>query len=218
MKKFILIQGIILLANCSSSNTEKSSVVKENAGIENNKPYIELVKAALENPDSVNYTQIRMSYIETNQYNPYRAPEVIEEMGKLLKENKNEDVIKLTKKNILECFAEMDFHYYSLAAYKNLKNENAYNWHRHVLTKLIDSIFSSGDGTSTKKALVVIAVREEYTFMALVGVEYKSQHLISENGHSYDMFDTKKTQEFNSNRIYFNIDIPMSGLARMFKK
>jgi hypothetical protein len=212
--KSILILCLILSFACSSTKDSQNTGLKKSEISTNGKSYPNLVSSAIVNPEKAAYNEIRMSYTKTSEYSPYRSPAVIEDMIKLLNANKNEEVIKLTKANIQNYFAELDFHYYAIAAYKNLKNENGYNWHRYVLNRLIDSIYDSGDGKSPKTAFVVIAVREEYSFMGLTGTENGSQSLIQQDGHSYDMFEVTKSETYKGKKIYFNIDIPFGALSK----
>ena len=212
--KYLIPLLIFLFLNCSSTKESKPSEVKSPTNSGSGKSYNDLVKQAIDDPEKGSYSEIRISYSETAFYTPYKSPDGIQEMEKLLKANKNEEVIKLTQKHIHNHFAELDLHYYALVAYKNLNKEDGFNWHRFVLNRLINSILKSGDGKSTKTAFVVIAVREEYSFMGLTGIEQEGQHLVNEKGHSYDMFDVKKSEKYNHNKMYFNIDIPLAALSK----
>jgi hypothetical protein len=216
--KFTLILILSFLFACSTTKDSQATQKKPTSNPLTGKPYIELVNKAIEDPENAPYYEIRISYSESAFYSPYKNPEDIEEMRKLFNANKNEEVVQITKKSIQKYFAELDFHYFSMAAYKKLNNENAYKWHKYVLYRLLDSIFDSGDGKSTKTAFTVITVREEYAFMGLVGIEHGSQHLINEDGHSYDMFEVKKSESYKANKVYFNIDISMASLSKIFKR
>lgn len=216
--KYLIPLLVFFLLNCSSTNNTTSSPKKNLSNSVSDKSYNDLVTKAIDNPQNAPFGDIRISYSESSIYSPYSQLEEIQEMGKLLNANKNDQVIKLTQKYIQTYFAELDFHYYAMVAYKNLNNENGFNWHRFVLNQLVNSILKSGDGKSTKTAFVVIAVREEYSFMGLLGIDHSGQHLVNEKGHSYDMFDVKKNENYNENKVYFNIDIPLAALSKSLKR
>lgn len=212
--KFFLYFLLVLNIVCSSTKENQTSPAKSSIKSVSEKSYSQLVNTAIQSADKGSYEDIRISYTDTKWYSPYSEPDPIKNMKGLLEEKKYKEVIQITQKNIYEYFAELELHYYSLIAYKELRDEDSFNWHRYVLNRLIDSILKSGDGKSTKSPFTVIAVREEYFFMGILGIEHKGQSLINVDGHAFDMFEVKKNQNFNSDKIYFNIDIPIAGLSK----
>jgi hypothetical protein len=72
--------------------------------------------------------------------------------------------------------------------------------------------YSGGDGSSIEKAVVVNAANEnqamtaEYVWLAdqYPGFHRGDEHLLAENGHSYDQFDIV-TKEGQKRAVYFDI-------------
>ena len=67
------------------------------------------------------------------------------------------------------------------------------NWERDVGVGLLASI-ETGDGHSPAGAYTVIDVDEEYALMRARGLHVKSQALVQQSGHAYDMLTTLNAQ------------------------
>lgn len=80
---------------------------------------------------------------------------------------------------------------------------------------LTNTIVNSGDGKSMNHAMHVINVSDEYFIMNMIGVDPKSQHLIFDEGHYYDMF-LLDTNDLALDTLWFNIDIHFSMLNKTF--
>lgn len=82
--------------------------------------------------------------------------------------------------------------------------------------QLINAILSSGSGTSTGSAFIVINVRDEYTLLNILGYSVTMQSLVSDSsGRSYDMLKTVADKDTSEKRVfYFDVSGPLEELSR----
>lgn len=81
------------------------------------------------------------------------------------------------------------------------------------MNAIFDAILSSGDGTSKKTALYVIAVSHEYEVLGLIGFEFGGQQSLIEH---YDYLTVKENQ-YTIDGLYFDVSPCLKHLDLMFK-
>lgn len=81
------------------------------------------------------------------------------------------------------------------------------------------TIYSSGDGYSTKTAFKTIYVDDQYAFMYdfLDIEETKGQALLDDGGEKIDRHSIKKNKNFKKKSIFFNTSETFKGMAKSFK-
>jgi hypothetical protein len=107
--------------------------------------------------------------------------------------------------------AEPEGHLLAMMAFQKMNRQQEAAFEHDAVAAFLKSITSSGDGTSSDTAYVVVAVEEEYFFLNItmgVGLP-ESQSLVSKDGHSFDLLKIK-TQDGKEQEIWFNVDISMS--------
>ena len=77
-------------------------------------------------------------------------------------------------------------------------------FHRQIITALLNSIRDSGEGTSPQNAMYVINIGEEYDFLLLGGLRPTGQALIQDNGRMYDLMKAVD-EEGNNYQFYFEV-------------
>jgi hypothetical protein len=105
-------------------------------------------------------------------------------------------------------YVNIEAHMVASMAAKQTGADDKADFHRAVVTGLLDSIRHSGDGKSAKTAWVVINTHEEYSMLRAFGLRPAGQALIHQDGHSYDQMKATE-QDGTEQTFYFNVDIPM---------
>ena len=205
MKKILYLVIILLIFGCSSnkSQAKQSSEYKEL-----------LVK--LENFDpNFSFTNLRLSYTETNDYNPLaqEANETYQELYRALKNENYENAIHCAKAVLDENYLDIKAHSVCVKAYKKTGKDFESNYHDYVREGLLKSITSSGNGESPQNAYKVISLDEEAHLIQKLGYKVKKQETISQNGSTYDKLVVYKPEnKENHKEIYINLDEIMEYL------
>jgi hypothetical protein len=181
--------------------------------------YQTLLKRVMSFDRTVDFKALRLSYAETTDYNPYGDDKAKKsEMFEALR-NKDYDKAVSAAQAILEKkFVDIEAHFVSSIAFREMKNVERYNFHHFVASGLVDSILDSGDGKTPETAFIVIETGEEYTLLRMTGFEVVRQSLIESNGHSYDKLEIKYRKTGELGVFFFNVDIPFNWLNKQFKK
>ncbi len=87
------------------------------------------------------------------------------------------------------------------------------DYYRFVM--LSRAFVGSGDARSMDHAMYVVTTAHEYFFMNLMNVRMRAQHLVSQNGHSYDLMTLRDNEE-GIDSLWFNIDINFNWLSKSF--
>jgi hypothetical protein len=182
--------------------------------------YYSIVKQLKNDNLNVDYNALRISYTKTADYKPYGgdAPKQRSAAYDDLNNNNHAGAIKKAEALLEKNYIDMDAHFICRHAYKKLGDTAKYAFHNAILKGLINSLSSSGDGSSPEKALVVISVPEEYFFLRAKGLIKPKQKLANVNGKRYDKMEVEDKKTGEKKTLYFNIDIPFGWLAKNFEK
>jgi hypothetical protein len=168
---------------------------------------------------SVDFKALRLSYTKTEDYNPYRSDDSSRNaMLMALKEKEYKKVIEHAQAILQKNYVDIDAHFVSTIAYRELGDQKKQEFHDFVARGLIDSIMDSGDGQSPETAFQVIDTKEEYVILAVLGLAAKKQKLLHIGGHAYDQFEVADRKTGQTGELYFNVDIPFGWLSGQFKK
>ena len=109
--------------------------------------------------------------------------------------------------------ANPEGHVLAMVALQKLGRDVDAGRERAIVDKIVDSIMSSGDGTSAKTAWFTVDPSEEYFVIGVVlGAQPKKQALVSHDGHAYDemtVVDDKGAERV----VWFNTDTDMQMMA-----
>jgi hypothetical protein len=181
--------------------------------------YQTLLKRLMSFDRTVDFRALRLSYAETPDYNPYGEDKAKKSgMFEALRNKDYEKAVSAAQAILERKFVDIEAHFVSSIAFREMKNSEKYNFHHFVTKGLVDSILDSGDGKTSETAFVVIETGEEYTLLGMIGFEVVRQSLIKSNGHSYDKMEVKHRKTGEPAVLFFNVDIPFNWLNKQFKK
>jgi len=177
--------------------------------------YADLLAAAKVNPETVNFKELRLAYVQSPQYAPYTHDEETRTLlNQALSEENMEMAINLVERLLESYYLDIDAHMIAAVVYGKIGDETKLSYHRKFVKGLLDSIFQSGDGRTFQTAFVVIDVDEEYAVLRILGIQPTMQSLHTFEGHQFDVFQFRNLQTGQTAEIYFNIDFPKGWLDR----
>jgi hypothetical protein len=204
-KKCIIIIMCLCIINTIAIAQEK----------QNETSYSSLVEKLKNFDKTVDFKEIRRLYTQTPEYNPYGTDDkkTRDLMNKALDEKKYEEALKYAGEILDKTYVDIDAHLTCKIAYRELKNQKESELHDFIFKGLVKSILASGDGKTKKSPFYVISINEEYVILSVLGLESKTQSVVDDKEHVYDMFTLKGDQK----EIYFNIDIITRWLSKHLK-
>lgn len=166
--------------------------------------YERLMERYLESDSTLTLEETRhlyYGYTFQEDFKPYRSSNYERELVPYYKKKKlnpkdYDMIIDLCNKAIAEFpfdIRQIGFlaHIYHLKGDEELSRKVSLKQHR-----IIDAIFSSGDGSSKETAFYVITIAHEYALMQVLGLEYTFQTLVD----GCDRFELKSGEQ-----IYFDV-------------
>lgn len=170
--------------------------------------YATLVASLKGGNTEVDYTRLRLSYMDSPEYkNAKDTSDAEKAMWDALDAKDFQKARRSADEVLASDYVNIDAHFVAYAAAKELGDADQAQFHLTVFRRLIDSIRASGDGSSPEKAWVVITVHEEYVLLRVLRFRPGQQSLLHKDGHSYDVM-TVKDQDGAEHTFYFNVDIP----------
>jgi hypothetical protein len=172
--------------------------------------YSTLLAALKAGNTKIDYGRLRLSYMDSPEYK--QAPDTANAQRTML--------VALSAKNYPKAlenaetvlageYININAHFVAFVANQELGAADKAAFHKAVFRGLLNSIRSTGDGTSTEKAWVVISVHEEHELLKALGYAPGSQSLVRKDGHSFDVLKVKNREDGTEKTFYFNVDIPM---------
>jgi hypothetical protein len=158
---------------------------------------------------SIDYTRLRLSYMDSPEYKAAKDVSKSEEaMSDALNKKDYPAALKDAEAVLESNYVNIDAHFVALVANQEMGAMDKAEFHRTVFRGLLNSIRNSGDGKSLDKAWVVINVHEEYVLLRVLGFRPSQQSLVNQDGHSYDVMKVKNAEDGTEQTFYFNVDIP----------
>lgn len=158
---------------------------------------------------SVDFKKLRFSYMESPERRQGKDTSAEEkEMWALLNGKDYKKAIEKADVVLANEFVNLDGHFVEYRAYEGLQNDAQSGFHHSVFLGLLKSITDSGDGQSLDTAYVVISTHEEYVLLQIRGLNPKTQDLVRDHGHSYDVLQAIDPETQKTVKLYFNVDIP----------
>ena len=206
-----LIGLVLLLSSAAVSALSQTSGPGAQASKEE-KPseYATLLARAKAGDLTIDFKQLRFSYMESPERKQTKDTSKEErEIFKLLRDKDYKKAIEEAAVIIDSQFVNMDAHYVSYIAYRELQNNPKADFHRAIFAGLLQSITGSGDGKSKETAWTVINTHEEYVVLGVMGLRVTHQSLQHDDkGHVYDAMEVVDPKTSQSTTYYFNVDIP----------
>lgn len=177
--------------------------------------YEELLTRAKAQDPTLNFTELRLAYTQTEGYSPYEFDS--ETRDAAVQALKNQDYARaaqLADKLLSDNYLDLEGHLLAHAAAKRQKDEASAKQHEYMLDGLFKAITDSGDGKSTRTAWQVISVREEYIVCQMMEARVLKQSLIQENGHNYDQLTVRREKDSQDRDLFFNVDLPFAWMDK----
>jgi len=225
MKRILLILVLFLIANTLPAQEEYWSNPPDLKKIENevnskSSPhyYPKLVKrltACDTTLDGSDYEALYYGQAYQEGYSPYGDHDDMSAIRKMMQQDTltPDDVEKIMKhadKYIKDNPADPQIYYYrfvvrnySIQVHGADSGQIDDDYYRFVM--LSRAFIGSGDAKSMDHAMYVVTTAHEYFFMNLMNVRMHTQHLISQNGHNYDLMELGENEE-GIDSLWFDIN------------
>ena len=172
--------------------------------------YDVLLEKVKQKDPSVNFTELRLAFYESPNYNPYAPMLTYRPMNAALNQKNYEEALKIAEAVLAKNFVEINAHITAQIAYQETGNAERAQFHKFMVDGLLNSIKSKLDGKSVATAFEVISINEEYGVVRSLGLRPIKQALVQEKGHSYDAITVVDPQTNQESVMYFNVDKPFS--------
>jgi len=174
--------------------------------------------AADSTASSAEYLKLRLDYSKSPEYNPY-SPDVHAIMGecyRLMNEGKLKEAIEKGKLGLERDKYNIQLLIALASAYRKTGDTENADKFRKLWVGLVNSILTSGDGKSTKAAIKVISVDEEYAVLEVLNLRRTRQKHVVVDGSNFDVLEVKKEETGIKFDLFFNIDIPFKWLGQKY--
>ena len=169
-----------------------------------------LVEKVKQKDPSVNFTELRLAFFESPNYNPYAPMMTYRPMNTALAQKNFEEALKIADSVLAKNFVEINAHMTAQIAHQELGNTERAQFHKYMVDGLLNSIKSNRDGKSVDSAYEVISINEEYGLIRSLGLRPIRQGLIEDKGHRFDAITVVDPQTGTESVIYFNVDKPFN--------
>jgi TonB family protein len=212
----VKVKGILTFDFKLANSNSEASVKQEKP---NTDDYPQLLERVKKMDKTVDFTQFRLAYAETSDYDPYGpSRNLLTSMYAAFNGYKYQQAIDLAEKILERNYVSYDAHTVADNAYLALGNREKSDYHRGIAAGLLDSVRKSGDGTSVETAMVVISTREEYLVLQAKGLDPTAQALLHQGGHSYDKLSAVDPKTGEKSEFYFQIDRVFGHWDKIFNK
>lgn len=164
-----------------------------------------LVEKVKQKDPSVNFTELRLAFFESPNYNPYAPMMTYRPMNTALAQKNFEEALKIADSVLAKNFVEINAHMTAQIAHQELGNTERAQFHKYMVDGLLNSIKSNRDGKSVDSAYEVISINEEYGLIRSLGLRPIKQALVPDKGRHFDAI-TVVDQTGKESVIYFNVD------------
>jgi hypothetical protein len=166
--------------------------------------------------DSVDFQELRYDYAESPDYRPYVGPTdpLVGDMFRAYKAQDFDGAIAASKKVLAINVLDIDAQIVCDLSYRLMSNSISAEPCHEMATKLLQSIFTSGDGNSPLTAYQVVTVREEYSVMNAMGLTPGDAKPVTMGPHRYDTFVVSDKNSGRTQTLWFNVDRPMGWLDK----
>lgn len=168
--------------------------------------YDVLLEKVKQKDPSVGFTELRLAFYESANYNPYAPMMTYRPMNAALNQKNYEEALKIAESVLAKNFVEVNAHMTAQIAYQELGNTERAQFHKFMVDGLLNSIKSNGDGKTVESAYDVISINEEYGLIRSLGLRPIRQSLVQNKGHSYDAIAVVDPQTSKESVMYFNVD------------
>ena len=168
---------------------------------------------------TVDFTQLRLAYTRTSDYDPYdtKTQDIRSEMDAAFNGKDYNTAAELANKLIKRDPLQTDAYVVLDISYEQMGDTTKSRFHHFIANGLIQSVLASGTGHSRDSAFQVISTDEEYIVLNYLGVKLVRQALVEEKDHSFDVMTVHNAKSDSTYDLYFNIDLQMNALKDKLK-
>lgn len=171
--------------------------------------YESLLEKVKKGDRTVDFTELRLAFFESSNYNPYSPMLTYRPLWGALAQNNYPEAIKIAQSVFEKNFIEVNANMVAHIAYRETGDTERAAFHRFMADGLLASIKSTKDGKTPETAFEVISVSEEYGLMRSLELRPIRQSLIEDKGHYLDaLVVLDKTNQQST--VYFNVDKPFT--------
>jgi hypothetical protein len=177
--------------------------------------YLELEKKVASGDLSIDFRALRLACAKAVHCDAKGDSESVVAMRRASQSRDYQNAARIAERLIADGFPNIEAHAVCAAAYKELGQPDKAAFHHAVVSRLIRSIMSTGDGKTKETAFEVIGTQEEHVVLGVLGLPpFGRQSLIPGKPHSYDVIEVVDPKSGQRVSVYFNVDafFPMKGL------
>jgi hypothetical protein len=167
--------------------------------------YQALAAAARRGDQPIDWQALRYAYAETPQFDVLGAM-TSQQRRKMYDAYARQDyagALAQATRILDQNYTDIAAHMIGDFAYLHLGDDAHARQEREIAVGLMRS-FGPGDGHTKAEALTVISITEEYDFLRYQKYQIKTQALVNDGGHAYDLFDVER--DGRAYAVYFLID------------
>lgn len=196
-----------------------ASHASEAQDVDSHADFRELWKRVEQADSTVDFTQLRLAYTKTSEYDPYdtKTQDIRSEMDAAFNSKDYSNAADLANKLLKRDPLQTDAYVVLDISYEQMGDTSKSRFHHYVANGLIQSVLASGTGHSRNSAFQVISTDEEYIVLNYLGVKLVRQALVEEKDHSFDVMTVHGADNDSTYDLYFNIDLQMNALKDKLK-
>jgi len=179
--------------------------------------YAKLVEKARNGDTDTNYTALRLSYVQSDGYDPYstRTRPLFEDTWQALNARDCPGAIAKSNELLRIDFTRIVVHALRSDCFGQLGDTANALRELAIGRGLAASLLASGDGKSPSTAYVVVTLNEETFVLREIGVKQEKQALVNDDGHEYDLISGIDRAGQKAS-VYFEVSNLFAGLSREF--
>ena len=165
------------------------------------------------------FTLLRMQYTKTDLYQPFDTGErdQTRQLFEALDGSDLKRCVALADTILGRNFTSIAAHMGAAICHGRLGEEDLQQMHAGIYDGLINSIASTGSGSSPKTAFMVINTDEIYSFLQAQDLEVVNQALVHADGKEYDLMTVKDPRTGRQYGVYFDISTEQMYFAKKMR-
>ncbi|MCI0665340.1 MAG: DUF4919 domain-containing protein [Acidobacteria bacterium] len=218
MTKIIIKSTLLILVVLNPATSAGAQPVQDPTTTQSQKPlqvaekndYTTLLERVKKSDTTVDFTELRMSFYHSRQYNPDRPMMTYRPLWGAVAQMNYTEAIKIAESVLEGNFVEVNAHMVAQIAYQETGNAERAQFHKYMTEGLLNSIKSKGDGKSIETAFHVISINEEYALLRSIGLRPFQQSLQEVKGGHFDTLKVVDPLTNQQSVVYFNVDLPFN--------
>jgi hypothetical protein len=168
---------------------------------------------------TIDYLALRLAYAATPQYAPYDfRTESKTAMRTAFAAGECRTALAVADSTLARNYVDIEAHVVSDQCMGRLGDHAKASYHGTIARGLIESIRTYASGRTPDSAIVVISIDEEYTILAVQGLERTMQAFTTCGGHPCDAIHAVERGSGKKHSLYFNVAIPFGSFGRSMGK